>query len=69
MPPGSRRECSLFEINNEKETERAGDFTLTIRAEISNVKGVPGPSSWKADYTILRSAVNPGLTLIGAFQE
>ena len=36
MPPGSRRECSLFEINNEKETERAGDFTLTIRAEISN---------------------------------
>ena len=32
-----RRECSLFEINNEKETERAGDFTLTIRAEISNV--------------------------------
>ena len=37
MPPGSRRECSLFELNNEKETERAGDFTLTIRAEISNV--------------------------------
>ena len=36
MPPGSRRECSLFEINNEKETERAGDFPLTIRAEISN---------------------------------
>ena len=36
MPPGSRRECSLFELNNEKETERAGDFTLTIRAEISN---------------------------------
>lgn len=37
MPPGSRRECSLFEVNNEKETERAGDFTFTIRAEISNI--------------------------------
>ena len=33
MPPG----MFLVEINNEKETERAGDFTLTMRAEISNV--------------------------------
>ena len=32
-----RRKCSLFEMNNEKETEGPGDFTLTIRTEISNV--------------------------------